>query len=238
MKNPTTANAMLSAGTALEPPRTEATRRTLVRRVARSRLLVVALALLLLVAGTAQKAYRLSLPTTGWSTLNAINANVPVFERNLLGEPSPLRPGDRFVALGNWNLGEIHARAAAGLSSRPATYRVGERVRMTVLREGRLLTLTVPLYNWTGAAILEATVSSLRAHLLTWLGLAIAVFVFWRRPENTAARLMFLYYITQVTIHISWLTEPGAGHGVADLLSPVSYALMGFFSHAIFSTLR
>ena len=204
------------------------------RRFNRSSLLIVALALALLLAGVAQKAYRLSLPTTGWNTLNAINSNIPVFERNLLGAPSPLRSGDRFVALEGMDLKEIHARSASGRSSVPANYAAGERVQMTVMREGRQLELSVPLYNWTGVAVRQAVVSSLRTNVLTWLGLLIAVFVFWRRPENTAARLMFLYYVTQVTIFISWLLEPSAGHSLSDLLSPTSYALMGFFSHAMF----
>lgn len=204
------------------------------RRFDRGGLLVVGLALTLLAAGIVQKAYRLSLPTTGWSTLNAINSNVPVFEHNLLGAPSALRFGDRFVALEGVSLEEIHVRSAAGLSARPINYEAGEQVQMTVVREGHSLELSVPLYNWSGAAIWQAVVSSLRTHALTWLGFLIAAFVFWRRPENTAARLLFLYYVTQVTIFVSWLLEPSAGHSLTDLLSPTSYALMGFFSHAMF----
>lgn len=202
-------------------------------RFTRSSLLVVGMALVLLLAGVAQKAYRLSLPTTGWSTLNAIDSNVPVFERNLLGRASPLRPGDRLVALEGHNLEEIHARAA-GRSAMPANYAVGEQVRMTVARGGRLLVLEVPLYSWTRAAVSEAVVASLRAHYLTGFGFLIATFVFWRRPDNTAARLLLLYYVTQFTIYVSWLLEPSAGHSLSDLLSPMSYTLMGFFSHAIF----
>lgn len=205
-----------------------------VGRFTRSSLLVVGLALLLLLAGVAQKAYRLSLPTTGWSTLNTIDSNVPVFERNQLGKASPLRPGDRFVALEGHSLEEIHARSAAGRSTMPANYAAGEQVRMTVAREGRLLALEVPLYGWTRAAVWGAVVASLRAHYLTGLGFLIATFVFWRRPENTAARLLFLYYVTQFTIYVSWLLEPSAGHSLSDLLSPTSYTLMGFFSHAMF----
>lgn len=206
-------------------------------RFTRSSRLVVGLALVLLLASTVQKAYRLSLPTTGWSTMNAINSDVPVFEHNLLEHPSPLQRGDRFVALEGRSLKEIHARAAAGLSARPAIYDAGERVRMTVLRQGKPLVVDVPLYTWTTATVLQAAIESLRTHILTWVGFALAVFVFWRRPENTTARLMFLYYVTQLVIQISWLTEPRAGHSLTDLLSPISYALMGLFSHALFGLL-
>lgn len=207
------------------------------RRFSGGTLLVVGLALLLLFVGIAQKAYRLSLPTTGWSTMNAINSDVPVFERNLLGHPSLLLPGDRFVALEGLGLREIQARAAAGRSAMPTNYEVGERVEFTVERAGRLLKLAVPLYYWTPVTIVQAFLASVRVHALTWLGFFIAAWVFWKRPDNTSARLMFLYYVTQFVIHLSWLTEPGAGHSISDLLLPASYVLMGLFSHIIFGVL-
>ncbi len=207
------------------------------RRLGRSRLLIVGLALLLLLAGVAQKVYRLSLPTTGWSTATTIDSIVPVFERNLLGTPSPLRSGDVFIALEGHSLSEVHARASRFQPTLPENYRPGERVRVTVERSGQRLELSVPLYRWTSEAVLSALWASVRANLLTLLGFLIAAFVFWRRPQTTAARLLFLFYVVQLIIPLSRLMEPQAGHSISDLLSPQSYSLAMLFGHLIYVVL-
>ncbi|CAA9568185.1 MAG: ATP-binding region, ATPase-like [uncultured Truepera sp.] len=207
------------------------------RRFDRSSLLIVGLALLLLLFGVAQKAYRLSLPTTGWSTATAIDSVVPVFERNLLGLASPVRSGDVLTALEGHSLSEIHARAAHFQPTLSENYQPGERVRVTVERAGQRLNLDVPLYRWTAEAISEALWISVRANLLTLLGFVIAAFVFWQRPQITAARLLFLFYVVQLIIPLSRLMESQAGHSISDLLSPRSYVLAILFGHLIYVVL-
>ncbi len=112
------ANRSGAASARAAPPANDANE----RRFDRSSLLVVGLALLLLLTGIAQKAYRLSLPTTGWSTMTAIDSTVPVFEHNLLGAPLSLQPGDVFVGLDGHSLSEIHARAARFQPTLPENY--------------------------------------------------------------------------------------------------------------------
>lgn len=196
----------------------------------RSRL-VLMLALLLLVGGVAQKAYRLSLPTTGWSSSDQIDTGRPVFEQNLLGKPSPLQPGDVFVAVEGVSFDELGRHM---LAKPPATFEAGETVSFTVLRDGERMVLETPLYRWTFEGLLQAFLFRLQNDYTTLLALAITIFVFWQRPRNTAAQLLFLFYIAQLVIDISWLVS---SHSVADLLFPLTWPLAVLFSHLSFAVL-
>jgi hypothetical protein len=54
--------------------------------------------MVLIIVSSAQVAYRFTLPTEGWAYSDE-DENPFLFTRNLLGGPSPLRPGDRLVAI-------------------------------------------------------------------------------------------------------------------------------------------
>jgi signal transduction histidine kinase len=207
------------------------------RRFDRSSYLVVSLALALLVITIAQKAYRFTLPTDGFSTQAAETSNAPIFQENLLGFPSPLQKGDEFVAVNGMS---YDMRVSSSMLLRPElrTLEAGETAQYTVLRNGQEVTLEVPLYHWTLQGIGRAFLDRIQQGFLTsygsWLGLLLVSFVFWQRPRNITAQLMLLFYTVEVSIFISRLASSVS---VADLVSPLAYWLsltLGHVSYSIF----
>ena len=69
---------------------------------------------------------------------------------------------------------------------------------------------------------------------LVWSGVLIAVFIFWKRPTNLTAQLLFLQAIIRVASGISWTVTPLS---FADALSPVTYYSAAFFTHWIHALL-
>lgn len=201
-----------------------------VRRFDQRSRFILAFAVLLLFVGVTQKAYRLSLPTTGWSTLTAVDSNVPIFERNLLGVRSPLRVGDALLAVEGVDLGAVGKRPflPAGV---PGTLQVGEEVGVTVLRNAERVALEVPLHRWTMPTLLGALLEALRENYAGWLALLLAGYVFWRQPKNTAAQLLLLFFVTKLMIDISRLIS---SQSLEDLLFPLaslSSVLIGHLSY-------
>lgn len=183
------------------------------------------LALLLLTVGTAQQVYRLTLPTLGWAMNDVGDAGRPVLERNLLGLPSPLRPGDMWVTLEGQSMVRI-------LRSGPdfeETYRAGQSLTVGVKRGGQRLEFEVPLGHWSVAAVLRTLRLNLWTQYPVLLGFLIAAFAFWQRPRLDAAKLLFMFYVVQLLIYLSGSVEAEAGYAVADLVSPLSYMLTLFF---------
>lgn len=206
------------------------------RHFDRSSRFVLALALALVLVSVVQKAYRFSLPTDGFSTAQSAETEVPVFQENLLGEPSALRQGDVFVAVNGLSHEALRQNASA--FHRPVEVRAGETLRYTVLRDGRELTLAVPQSHWTIVGVARA----LRAGIFngglstytTWLAIVIAAFVYWQRPRNTTARLMLLFYTVELAVFISRLASP---FSVADLLFPTAFWSALLAGHAIYGVL-
>ncbi len=201
--------------------------------------LVLLLALLLIALSALQKAYRLSLPTDGWSTTNAdFGSDDPVYLENLAGKPSPLRAGDRLVALEGVPFLELELRSLRG---RPTGvgYEAGRTVRYTVVRAGREIDLQVPLYP--GSSVGPGKVFPLLftetqvGGVLLWVGAAIATFVFWKRPANLTAQLLFLLMFITLASAVSWLVSPLT---VADALHPGTFYLAAFFTHWIHALLE
>jgi hypothetical protein len=187
---------------------------------------------LLLVVGVAQKAYRLSLPTTGWSTLTTIDSNVPIFERNLLGTSSPLQIGDALVAVEEVDLEAVGQRPLSP-SEVLGTFRVGEEVSVTVLRNVERVVLEVPLHRWTLPVLLGALLEALRENYAGWLAFLLASYVFWKQPKNTAAQLLLLFFVTKLVINLSRLIS---SQSLEDLLFPLaslSSILVGHLSYVL-----
>lgn len=206
------------------------------RHFDRSSRLVLALALALVLASAVQKAYRFSLPTDGFSTSQSAETEVPVFQENLLGEPSPLRQGDVFVAVNGLSHEALRQNASA--FRRPVDVRAGEALRYTVMRDGRELTLAVPQHNWTIAgvarAVREGILTGGLSAYTTWLAVIIAAFVYGQRPGNTTARLMLLFYAVELTVFVSRLAS---SFSVADLLYPAAFWPALLTGHAIYGVL-
>lgn len=201
--------------------------------------LVLALALALIALSAAQKAYRLSLPTDGWSTTNAdFERDDPVYLENLAGKPTPLRPGDRLIAVEGVPFTELELRSLRGQAT-DVGYEAGRTVRYTVVREGREVDLEVPLYP--GSSIGPGKVFPLLfaetqvGGVLLWVAVAVAVFVFWKRPGNLTAQLLFLQMFVTLASAISWLVAP---LNAADALHPGTFYLAAFFTHWVHALLE
>lgn len=204
----------------------------------RSSRLILLLALALLLLGVAQKTYRFSLPTDGFATRASQNSDRPVFETNLLGQPSPLLPGDELLALEGQSY-ETMADNARRLRSGGLEYRAGETATYTVLREGQMVTLEVPLQRWTaegvGRAFLHGFARDWPGHLANLSAFLLALYVFWRRPRNTTARLILLFYVVALVVFVS---RAGSAVSVADLTHPLPYWLAVAAGHGIYSYLQ
>lgn len=209
------------------------------RAFGRSALLVLALALALLTLSIAQKAYRLSLPTDGWLTTNADFENdEPLYLENLSGKPSPLRAGDRLTAIEGKSFTDLELRSLRGQAA-DIGYEAGETLRYTVLREGKALELAVPLYS--GSSIGPGKVFPLLftqtqvGSALLWVAVAIGAFVFWKRPANLTAQLLFLQMMVTASSAVSWLVSPLSA---ADILHPGTFYVAAFFTHWIHGLLE
>ncbi len=209
------------------------------RAFGRSARLVLTLALALLTLSVAQKAYRLSLPTDGWRTSNAnFESDEPLYLENLSGLPSPLQPGDRLTALEGESFTDLELQSFTGRTT-DIGYDAGETVRYTVLREGKKLDLQVPLYP--GNSIGPEKIFPLLftqtqvGNALLWIAVAIGAFVFWKRPANLTAQLLFLQLMVTASSAVSWLVSPLAA---ADILHPGTFYVAAFFTHWIHALLE
>jgi signal transduction histidine kinase len=208
-----------------------------VHRFDRSSYLVLGLALMLLFISAAQKVYRFTLPTDGFSTQPADATNAPIFQKNLLGLPSPLEAGDEFVAVNDSSY-DIRVQPYFFTHQEAVRLEAGDTAQYTVLRDGKEITLEVPLHAWTFQGIREAFLERANQRFPTyyasWFALALSVFVFWQRPRNITAQLMVLFYTVELTIFISRI---GSSVSVVDLVNPLAYwfsLTLGHISYSIF----
>ncbi len=110
-------------------------------------LLVLLVALGLIALSFTQMVYRFTRPTDGWAVYTEeLDRPDWFYERNLVGVSSPIQPNYRLVAIEDQNL---RGKASIASSQTPANWRVGQQVEVTVLRAGKILTINVPLLNWT-----------------------------------------------------------------------------------------
>jgi signal transduction histidine kinase len=206
-------------------------------RFDRSSYFVLWLSVALLLMGIAQKAYRFTLPTDGFSTKTAETSNAPIFQENLLGLPSPLKEGDEFIAVNGLSY-DMRVRSSMLLRPEQRLLKAGETAQYTVLRNGQEITLEVPLYHWTAWGVVKAFFDKVGqgfpSNYASWVAIALAGFVFWQRPRNITAQLMLLFYTVETSIFISRLAS---SMSVADLINPLAYWLsltFGHVSYAIF----
>jgi signal transduction histidine kinase len=203
-----------------------------------SRLILVFVALLLCFS-VLQKAYRLTLPTEGWSSTTDFESDEPILEKNLLGVSSALQAGDKVIAVGGIPVLELQKRAIEGRTTLLESYQAGHSVTYTVLRDGETLDVNVPLVAGSSLGfwlvLREFFAGNHVASFMLWLGIALVVFLFWKRPRHLTAQLLFTQMMATLASGISWTVTPV---GVADSLSPVTFYAAGFFSHWIHLTLE
>ena len=142
--------------------------------------------LVLLIYTIVELAYRFTLPTDGWmATENELSGLTYV--QNILGEASPLREGDRVIAVeGNPVNYEVFSTSTAIRE----TWQIGAVLDYSVVRAGQEIIVPVKLVHWQLLPwvlnrLLDLT---LLIGLLSSLALfAVAAAIFIRRPGNPAA---------------------------------------------------
>ncbi|MCB0153565.1 MAG: hypothetical protein KDF65_02125 [Anaerolineae bacterium] len=189
----------------------------------------------LVLFSTAQKAYRLTLPTDGWAfetgEIGSPDQDRPTYTHNLLNRPSPLQPGDRFLAVEGQPF-EIISTTALTLQPRslPA-WQSGQTVRYTVARKGQTVNLDVPLYHWPGQVIVWQVLTNLSLWAAMLLA-AVGGFVFWKRPDEWAAHPLLLFSVCLLANDISAAV---VDWGLPELLTPAILPAAIFFSNWIFA---
>jgi hypothetical protein len=193
---------------------------------------VLVFACTLVALSCAQLAYRIWLPTEGWAyeSLDEFGANTLFFSRNLLGEPTPLRPGDQLVALDGVPYGTMDLLRSPGVSDRA---RPGDVVTYSVLRDGEVLDLAVPLKRWTGQAVLVqlADPGVLIGFVANWLLFGLSIFVLLRRIAEPAARALLLFVAVSLANNMNLVPD-----GATTQYSRV-WPLTAFFNYLIWAIL-
>jgi hypothetical protein len=173
-----------------------------------------------------------SLPTDGWEMdqLEIEGQQQFAFIHNQLGGPSPLREGDVLLAVEDQRTEEILLRAGLFQVQRPANWEVGHTVRYLVQREGRDLTLDVPLNQWSATTALGRIGFSIYAQVFSLIQLMIGIFVFVRRPRSQAAQLLLLYQVWYfVAVAISGSINEASLVALPDVFYVTSYWPTEFF---------
>lgn len=197
--------------------------------------MVLILALGLILFSTAQKAYRLTLPTDGWAfetgEIGSPDQDRPTYIHNLLNLPSPLQPGDRFLAVEGRSFETIYANARITQMQPLPTWQVGQTVSYTVERAGQPVNLAVPLYNWPGRLITWMLLTD--PYLWTALILAgVGFFVFFKRPDEWATYPLLLLSVCLLARNISIAVVDWS---LPELLTPLIFPIALFFSNWIFA---
>ncbi len=186
--------------------------------------ITIGIAVVLALAQAAFTFFAASQPYDGWFTdRGAFGRYEPIiFLEKVDPGPSPLEPGDRLLAVEGIPFDELEARAARLDPFRPPGWQAGKSVGYTVLRDGRVLDVEVrlemqSLFATYRPAVLLSDPILLSFPLVFLIGLA----VFWLRPREAAAQLLFLYsagfFLDNL---ITWgVVQPGVG----DLFHVANY---------------
>jgi signal transduction histidine kinase len=218
-----------SGKTVIQPP-TNAIRWTL------SAWIILSIGVTLIVSSSVQMAYRLALPTDGWSwTSGAVGSELEdtiTYRQNLLRQPSPLQPGDFVLAVEGYPYAELMRHATTFQPPLIRQWQAGHSVRYLVRRGDAEVTLDVPLYIW-GVGDLVRLLFSNHATFVTLLSAAIGLVVFRKRPYDFAARLLFLLTAIVLTGHISEFVY----WGLPEIVHPPLLIVALLFSNWIFGGL-
>jgi len=210
-----------------------------VRRFNRAAWLTLVLSLAMILFSTAQKAYRLTLPTDGWTPVIGFESDNPaaeynrVLDKDMFGLPTPLRSGDELLAVEGQDVTNWEERGTHGeFISAPPNWQAGQTVQYTVRRNGEVLMVDAPIRAWTLTALVYSASGGSRLPVYAILpGVLLACFVFWKRPRHLTAQLMLLEAAASLMLFISWLGSPG---GFEEYFtSPLLGWVAAFCSHLI-----
>ncbi|HOU42289.1 MAG TPA: hypothetical protein PK829_13565, partial [Promineifilum sp.] len=145
--------------------------------------------------------YRLTLPTDGWLATepNDFDARGFIYQANLMGLPSDLRPGDHLLAVEGIPFNSDIVTASWRLRDE---WRAGNSLRYSVVRDGQALELDVPLTHWRLADFWRgtATAENLIWYVSSVLFVVVALLAFWRRPDSRAARALWVLAAVELTV--------------------------------------
>ena len=154
--------------------------------------LVLLIAVLFIAAGIFTITYRYVLPTDGWSYQYGVPGQVAVLDANLAGDRSELRTGDSLQTVNGIPIEQLMNDV---YRPTPPEWRIGGKMTYTVMRDGQLVPIAVPVVAWTPGALwhsLTIDTGTLAGDVGMLIMLAAALFAFLRRPGNTAARMLLL----------------------------------------------
>ena len=195
--------------------------------------LVGVAALLLLLGSVGQLAYRFTLPTEGWSgyTEEIADSNW-LLDRNLVGAPSELRPGDALLAVDGVS---VAGMASSGWTTPPPTWQAGHTVTMEVKRGSEELSLPVSVMHWTTTALFRHNFlesAQFGATLGALLLLGMGWFTFLRRPEVLSARALLILSTAVGAQFVSGMLPDG----LSVQFDRPAFAVTSFYSYMIFGT--
>ncbi|HJZ50303.1 MAG TPA: hypothetical protein VKE41_24200 [Roseiflexaceae bacterium] len=166
------------------------------RRFDRASWLVLALAVGYIAGALVNVLLAFQQPTDGWLYSSGLSTSMIVVH-NQSDAPSPLRPGDVFLAIDGATVPALRALPP------PPGWRVGGTAHYTIQRDGAAIDLAVPLVTRRATALLDyiwgGTDGSAWNFVQTILWYLIGFAVFLIRPRETAARLLLLIMVYWAT---------------------------------------
>ena len=198
------------------------------QRFDRGAWLTLAAAIVLLILPLVTTLISFSLPSDGWYESPAPNnLAVIIIHTNLTNLASPLRQGDSVVGINGVQFKKGHYPDLS------RDLKLGQIVRYTLQRDGQTLDVPVPLVQRPPLGIVRYVVDMAKSDLILGLMpplcMLLTAFVFFRRPRDTAARLMFLmftYFFAEL-----WLNFPGWGSMyVPTYPLPLAYSILFYDS--------
>jgi len=188
--------------------------------------LLLGFGLVLITICAAQLGYRLAQPTDGW--LLTSDPGAAIFDFNMLGAASPIHPNDQLLSMVGVPYDTLDTLFRIA-DLRPTGWQAGETVPYTIRRESQVLSLDVPLYHWTVAAILPTLIEPFVFVALLLLG--VSGYAFLKRSQDWGARALFLFSVSLFCTGLSSIINQ-----TTDVLLP-TILLSSFFSFLIFGIL-
>jgi cbb3-type cytochrome oxidase subunit 3 len=191
-----------------------------------TRRLVFVAGVLMLAAAAATLVYRAVGPSdgtrTGYVTSALSSAGLAVAP--LPGADTPLRSGDRVTAVDGVELERWLGRSVGD----PLAATRGDSVAYSISRDGRTSEVEVPIGSYP---LLETLIESWGTVLFCLVTLAVAAFVFARRPREPAAQALFVIGVSLTGSTIPWLL----GFSALDLATGIGFWLWVVAAVAVYS---
>jgi len=197
---------------------------------------VLLIGVALLIGSIVQLSYRLTLPTDGWSwidgAIGTASEDTITYDANRIGRPSPLQPGDFVLAVEGYPYAELMAHAQTAQPPLIRDWQAGVTARYLVQRGGLPVALDVPLYHWQFWDVTRLVWS--RGWLFVpLLSAAVGLFVFFKRPFDVAARVLFMLNVIVLANAISdtlyW--------GLPEIINPPALIVAQLWSNWIYGGL-